>query len=74
MHLREEERAHRPAIGIEAFRRAPDPHEDFLHDFLGEHPIGEDPAGEREARSRVAAVELGERRLVAGRRPRLASV
>ena len=63
--LREQERAHRPAVCVEAFRVAPQPQEHLLHHFLGEHPVGQDPARESEARARVPVVQLAQREPVA---------
>ena len=64
VHLGEEERAHRTAVGVVAFGLAPGPNEHFLHDLFGERPIPQDAARECERRRTVALVELGQRALI----------
>ena len=69
MHLREQERPHRAAVGVEPLGPAPEAEEHLLHDFFGERRGRPGPdAGEREARARVPGVQLAQREAVARRR------
>ena len=77
VHLREEERPHRPAFGVVALGLRPRADEHLLHDLFGEHTVAEDAASEREASSRRGAgtarpapVDRGRRSPRRGRRRR----
>ncbi len=67
VYLREEERAQRAAVRIEAVGVVPHPEVDLLHHLLGQRSLDQDTAREPEARVTVTAIDLRERVLIARR-------